>query len=266
MKLFLLSLIILVSVPSIMVFADSEETAEFVELLNIKGLEYMLSYDFDKAESHFDQVLEIDPNHVEALNNKGSIVGYYGNSEEALSYFKRALELDPNNAMALNNMGSAFAKIGEMKEAASYFKKALEIDPNYEKARMNLGTTLTKPIHNIADGFTELIVRDSQGNLVVYLKTLRLKILNHPLVETLFMDDWNTGETITREGKEFQVYTQEFVETQEKVDPFKTVGRWGGQVRQEGVNLWVYASPISQVPLHVGDEITTIITFFKPVE
>ncbi|MBN2091511.1 fused MFS/spermidine synthase [candidate division KSB1 bacterium] len=73
------------------------------DLMNIKGA----------AAAYFQEVLKIDPNHVESLNNLGTILGDLGKTESAIKYFQAALAINPNYQIAVKNLEAMQKKLGE---------------------------------------------------------------------------------------------------------------------------------------------------------
>lgn len=58
----------------------------------------------------------------------------------AVSHFQRALSLDPKYYLAHNALGLAHSLRGDLPAAAAAFTKALEINPAFSEARNNLGS------------------------------------------------------------------------------------------------------------------------------
>ncbi len=96
----------------------------------------------DKAITHFQKALEINPNDVEANINLGSALLQKGNVGEAISHFQKALQISPDFAGAHNNLGNALLKMGRVDEAIAHYQRALQINPNSVEAHNNLGSAL----------------------------------------------------------------------------------------------------------------------------
>lgn len=56
---------------------------------------------------------------------------------EAISLFQQVLTLDPNHVQSYGNMALAHSALGEQKIALQYLDKALLLDPTYEPAQQN---------------------------------------------------------------------------------------------------------------------------------
>jgi len=240
MNTLFLALIVSISLPGALVFADSEETEEFDDLLLKKGLIYMMSDNFEEAISYFDNVLEVDPDHVGALNSKGSALDKLRKYEESILYFDRVLEIDPNNEFALNSMGTSFGKLGKIEEAIPYFEKALEINPDNKDAEINLQTAIFSPEYKKEDGFVDIIIRDSKGNLIGFMRYEAPRVLTHPLLEDR-LNEWRVDKVITRENQEFEVLKRKHEVVQEDDDPYSTVGVYTYSL-ESNPKFWLYYS------------------------
>lgn len=73
------------------------------DLMNIKSA----------AAAYFQEVLKIDPNHVESLNNLGTILGDMGKTEIAIKYLQAALAINPNYQIAARNLEAMQKKLNE---------------------------------------------------------------------------------------------------------------------------------------------------------
>ena len=94
------------------------------------------------AQSYYQKVLKIDPNHSQALNNIGVIFKGLGENQKAKECFEQAIEIDPNYADAHYNLGNIFIKLKENQKAKDCFEQAIKINPNHADAHKNLGILL----------------------------------------------------------------------------------------------------------------------------
>lgn len=60
-----------------------------------------------------------------------------GDYQEAISLFQQVLALNPNHVQSYGNMALAYSALGEQKMALQYLDKALLLDPAYEPAQQN---------------------------------------------------------------------------------------------------------------------------------
>jgi len=65
------------------------------ECHRIMGSLSMYDRDFDKAEYHFQRVLDLNPNNAYLVGRMGELYNFLGDGEKALEYQNRAVKLDP---------------------------------------------------------------------------------------------------------------------------------------------------------------------------
>ena len=101
---------------------------------------------FDKAKQLFDKVIEKQPNHKEAHNNLGNVLKELGELQRAVNCYKEAIQISPNYADAHNNLGAVYQELGKYMEAFFSYQKSILIDPNHIKAIKNV-SILSKRIY-----------------------------------------------------------------------------------------------------------------------
>jgi len=98
--------------------------------------------EIEKAITHYEKALAIQPKYPEAESNLGAALISQGRVEEGIGHYREALRLDPNLAEVHNNLGVALADQGKTEEAVSHYLKAVELKPDYAEAHNNLGNIL----------------------------------------------------------------------------------------------------------------------------
>ena len=93
----------------------------------------------DVAQKLYNQVLKINPNHVDAHNNLGVIFKNLGENQKAIECYEKAIAINPNYSNAHNNLGVILKKLGENQKAIECYEKAIAINPNHVDAHNNLG-------------------------------------------------------------------------------------------------------------------------------
>jgi len=151
MKLEFFLLIMIVSFPSTLVFADSTDESNS---LFVEGFKFFVMGDFEKAISYFDKVLEIDPTNLSALARKGEALEKLGNVKDAISYFDKVtdvdldyaneqgtlyldkmLSFDNENVNALYKKGKSLAIYNNTLDLAiSYFDTVIWMEPKHVNA------------------------------------------------------------------------------------------------------------------------------------
>jgi len=292
MKFLLLAIISMISISSTMVFAHSGHDPEGALLQ--QGIQAYNQGKFDEAMSLFDLILEHNPGNADALNNKGTILNIQGNFVEAQTYFERTLEIRPRSVMALNNMGTSFIGQGDIEQGIQYFDKVLEMNPehvntlnNKADALIRLGeyedafTSLNKvmkidsgnkeAIANLQfiefkleyleiDGFMEIQVNDSQGNLVTHFRTRNFNVLDNSLAEDV-INSFSVKKIIIRDGQEFEVL-QKKISIREESD--STPGRTGFHFTYNPEVMIAYSTHY-QFVLEEGDVVTFYSNIFRPI-
>jgi tetratricopeptide (TPR) repeat protein len=82
---------------------------------------------------------EIESNQAQADFERGNHYYIKGQSDKAISHYNKAIELNPSIDMAYNNRGRAYVSKGQYDQAISDFSKAIEINPRISVAYSNRG-------------------------------------------------------------------------------------------------------------------------------
>ena len=219
-------LLAIFSLPVIFAYGDADSDND---LLLKKGIEHFGQEEYEQAISYFDEILESDPNHVEALYNKGNTLSQLEKHNEAIPYFEQVLKLDPGKYIARLKLENSLLQV------ASY---------NY----------------GFLDGVLEITVHDSNGGLVAYLRTTKIKAVEHEIVENL-VEKWPIIKKINQNNQNFNVHQHEFIKT---VDVDSIYGfheiPFSEEVDFPLATTWHY-----QIPVERGDVISYIYSIFRPI-
>ena len=101
------------------------------------GVKHHQGGDFDLALGIYEEILRLNPGHVDALQLSGTIAAQRGRWEEAVKLLKRSLDINGANAHVLNNLGNVLKKLDRVDEAIECYKKAIAIKPDYAEAYGN---------------------------------------------------------------------------------------------------------------------------------
>ena len=113
-----------------------------------------------KAKEFFIQAIKIDSNYIDAHYNLGIVYFRLEEFDKSIKCYEKAIEIDPNNLNSHNNLGVTFAKLKDFKKAVTCYKKVIEIDPNNSEGYNNLGITYfeLKELEKAKDCYEKAII------------------------------------------------------------------------------------------------------------
>lgn len=117
-------------------------TPEDAQILFTLGATYERDEQFDRAETVFRQLIQIDPEHAPALNYLGYMLADRGEKlEEALSLIERAIEAGGESPSYLDSLGWAYYRLERFDEAVGPLERAAEGAPDVSVIQEHLGDT-----------------------------------------------------------------------------------------------------------------------------
>ncbi|MCX6611836.1 MAG: tetratricopeptide repeat protein [Acidobacteria bacterium] len=96
----------------------------------------------NKAISHLQKAIEIDPDYFEAHNNLGVQWMREGKAAEAINAFERAIAIDAGDSLAETNLSVALLSLGRFAEAETAARAGLRGDALSARARLYLALSL----------------------------------------------------------------------------------------------------------------------------
>jgi tetratricopeptide (TPR) repeat protein len=108
------------------------------EAHNNMGMAFAKQKSFDRAITHYNKALEINPDFANTYYNLGNVFLRRGELDEAIKHYTKALDLAPDLPEAHLNMGNALFKQGKLEGAIAYYNKAIKVRPDYREALQNL--------------------------------------------------------------------------------------------------------------------------------
>ena len=139
MKLPVILTVIVLTTTKAPLYALSQEDAERIDALNLKGTQLAERDSLAAAAAQFRAALEINPKHAPAYVGLGHVYLKRGDLKEAEKAFRRALRKRKNYAPALNGLGIVFRSTDKMLDwAIKYFRSAYQADRGYIDAYINL--------------------------------------------------------------------------------------------------------------------------------
>jgi tetratricopeptide (TPR) repeat protein len=224
-KLILFLLLSVFSLPLILVYGESESQSELLK----KGIEHFGLEEYDQAISIFDEILQRDPNHIEALYNKGNTLSNLGKHNEAIPYFEQVLKLEPKKYIAQLKLENSLSRIS-----------------SYE--------------FGFLDGVLEISVHDSQGNFIAFVRTTKIKAIEHEIIENI-VDDWPVDKIINQNDQKFVIRQKEFP----KIVEATTIYGFHEIPFSENVSLPLVSTWHYQIPVEKGDVVSYTYSIFRPV-
>ena len=97
-----------------------------------------------EAKPIYNEILRLDPKHLDALNLLGIIAVQTQTPSLALELLDRAIKINRNNPETFSNRGVALLNLKLVVEALASFDNAVAINPNYAEAWANRGNALLK--------------------------------------------------------------------------------------------------------------------------
>ena len=91
-----------------------------------------------EAEANLEMALEIAPANTYALFLSGLLKMGQNRFDEAVTYLSRATVLDPDDAEAQSHLGIALSEVGHRGPAEAALRKAIRLRPGYAEAHINL--------------------------------------------------------------------------------------------------------------------------------
>jgi tetratricopeptide (TPR) repeat protein len=103
------------------------------------GVAYHETSRYLDAVREYEEVLRLDPGHVNALNNLGLVYSILGEKDRAVELFNQVLKIDQKNVKARINLGNVFLSTKDLVEAEKIYRSAISLDESDISPRLNLG-------------------------------------------------------------------------------------------------------------------------------
>ena len=202
MKFFTLIHLLVISL-SISILTVSAESSETTKELFSKAMEQIDEGRFDDALIYLDSILELDPNQLAALSNKGGVLIELEKYEEAIEYLDRALEINPNHVQTLNNKGIALFRLGSYEDSLSIYYEVFKLDPYNEISVNNTSFLIENFPFFRENGYVNIKVRNSQGQLVGSTQTDKLNFQIPFGIKLL--EDHSEWEIVKTGGQDYKI-------------------------------------------------------------
>ena len=115
---------------------------DHLDALNLLGVIFHQQGQLEQAESRYRRLIFLKPDYADVYSNLGVLLQQLGKLDDAAASFRQALQLKPDYAEAHNNLGNILREQGHLDEAAASFRQALLLKPDYAGVHNNLGNVL----------------------------------------------------------------------------------------------------------------------------
>lgn len=119
--------------------ALSKNTQNFIDAKFRLGQAYYRKKIYLDAINYLEQVIKVNPGHVEALELLGIIYHVRNESAKAIKTLKSVIKHNPKNFNAYYLLGLNYFKEKKYDMMIDSYKKAIEINPDFADAHYNLG-------------------------------------------------------------------------------------------------------------------------------
>lgn len=92
----------------------------------------------------YQQVIKLEPNHVDARALAGIINCQQGNNDEGIHLLEEAIAAEPNHLDALYNLGYALETAGRLDDAAKAYRRIIQLKPDEPDTYMQLASVFDK--------------------------------------------------------------------------------------------------------------------------
>lgn len=92
----------------------------------------------ESAIRTYQQILTIEPDHVQTLHFLGLAQAQFGNTKQAIQCLQKALTIEPNSPSIHNNLGNIYKRNNQILEAINEYEKAIALSSDYAQAYHNL--------------------------------------------------------------------------------------------------------------------------------
>jgi len=110
----------------------------------ILGVQSQQKNNLKLAKNYYNQILRINPNHINALNNLGVLSLNLNKFQKSKEHFKKVTEINPNHYLAYFNLGIIYQKLNEIQSAIDCYENVIKINPSYADAYNNLASIYIK--------------------------------------------------------------------------------------------------------------------------
>ncbi len=119
---------------------------EFIEMGRI-GAVYYEQGNFEKAQTIFEGLVELDPTSADAHTSLGAVYTQTYENENALVHLNRAIELNAEQIAPYVSRAEVYIRQQRLEEAVADLKRAIELDPAEEDRGANRARAMVLGLH-----------------------------------------------------------------------------------------------------------------------
>ena len=96
------------------------------------------------AQTIYEHILTINPNHFDALQLLGVLFAQVKKYSQAVKFLSKAIKINPNHARSFSNLGIALKELKQFEEALASYDQAIIINPDISDFYSNRGNVLNE--------------------------------------------------------------------------------------------------------------------------
>lgn len=127
-----------------------------IQELYSRALNAILADNEDEARTALEEILEIEPSHIDSLLRLGDIAAGDEDFQKAIDYYKKARDTDPKNIEVLFSLARVMEKMGRDSEALLYLNEIIDIDSDNLTALYMKRTILEKRGSELVDDLIDV--------------------------------------------------------------------------------------------------------------
>ena len=221
---------------------------------------HLMDGNHETALKLINKSLEIDPVNAKYLAMKGKILIEMEQFEKARILLEEAYVMFPENGEILNKLGTVYVKLNMPVDALISFSESSKVDPEMTEIALSNYELIRRSVtYYSVDGTLDIIIHDSEKNLLGHVLTRNLTALDHDVTDWA-LDEWPLKEIITKNGQKYEI--------RERTVSFQIDNRYFGQsaIQETSLpNVFTFFAHHNGVITESGDQITSIYTISRPL-
>ena len=141
-------------------FQIIQQNPQQVETLEMLGIVYCQTGQFERAIAHYQIFLNLVPNHASAHYNLGTAFSKVEQIDAAIEHYQAAIVLDSNFYQSHYNLGNAYLAQSQHEAAIAAYRRVLKLKPDHRQSLHNLGACLQnlEQFEAAADAYQQALI------------------------------------------------------------------------------------------------------------